>query len=79
MEVPADAKLFVDGFETKSATTVRSFTTPELEAGQDYFYVLKIETIRDGKTVTESKQVTVRAGEETRASFNDAKVVTAAD
>lgn len=78
VEVPAEAKLFVDGFETKaSGTTVRSFTTPELEAGQDYYYILKIETVRDGKTVAETQQVTVRAGQETRASFTEAKLATA--
>jgi uncharacterized protein (TIGR03000 family) len=78
VELPADAKLFVDGFETTTTgASIRTFSTPELEAGQDYFYVLKIETNRDGKTIAETKQVTVRAGEETRASFIDAKVVNA--
>jgi uncharacterized protein (TIGR03000 family) len=78
VEVPTEAKLWVDGFETKtSGASVRSFTTPELDAGQDYYYILKIETVRDGKTTTETKQVTVRAGEETRASFTEAKLVTA--
>jgi uncharacterized protein (TIGR03000 family) len=72
IEVPADAKLYVDNYLTKAeGMTQRHFTTPALETGQEYFYNVKAEVIRDGKTISETKRITVRAGAEVRASFGE--------
>src|SRR5438552_1124229 len=38
--------------------------------GQAYYYILRAEVVRDGKTLSETRQVIVKAGEEVRASFN---------
>jgi uncharacterized protein (TIGR03000 family) len=40
-----------------------------LETAGNYSYVVRAEIVRDGKTIVETKTVTVRAGEETRATF----------
>ena len=40
-----------------------------LEPGQLYYYELRIEVQRDGKPVTETKRVILKAGEVARASF----------
>jgi len=69
VEVPADAKLFVDDKVTKTEGTTRSFSTPELTAGQEYYYVVRAEVARDGKPVSETKRVTVKAGEVAKTSF----------
>jgi uncharacterized protein (TIGR03000 family) len=70
VQMPADAKLYVDDYLTKNdGKAERVFNTPALEAGKDYFYVLKAETVKDGQPVTETKRIVVRAGEEARASF----------
>jgi uncharacterized protein (TIGR03000 family) len=69
VEVPADAKLYIDDQLMKSTASVRSFSTPELEAGQAYYYIVRVESIRDGKTYEETKSIVVRAGENVRASF----------
>src|SRR5262249_26990094 len=42
---------------------------PALEPGKEFNYTLKGEIVRDGKTVTASQRITVRAGEETRVNL----------
>jgi len=69
VSLPTDAKLMVDDFATKSTSSVRTFTSPALDAGKEYTYTLKGEMIRDGKTETTTKQVTVRAGEQLSVSM----------
>jgi uncharacterized protein (TIGR03000 family) len=67
--LPADAKLLVDGNATTSTSTVRRFTTPELAPGREFHYQLKAEAQRDGLTLMSTKEITVRAGEETRVEM----------
>lgn len=69
VSLPAEAKLSVDGVVTTSASVQRVFVSPALERGKDYSYTLKADFVSGGKTVSVSKKVTVRAGEETRVSF----------
>jgi uncharacterized protein (TIGR03000 family) len=69
VSLPAEAKLTVDGAATQSTSSTRIFATPALDRDSDYFYTLKAEIVRDGQTVTASKRIAVRAGEETRVSI----------
>lgn len=69
IDLPADAKLFVDGQLTTSTSENRVFTTPALQGGLTYFYDLKAEISRDGLTHTESKRVIVRSGDSIHTSF----------
>jgi uncharacterized protein (TIGR03000 family) len=69
VSLPAEAKLSVDGFVTRSTSAVRTFSSPALERGQDYVYTLTAEVVRDGKTLRASKDVTVRAGESLNVSL----------
>jgi uncharacterized protein (TIGR03000 family) len=66
VNLPADAKLSIDDFQTSSTSSPRYFATPTLERGKDFTYMLKAEIQRDGRTMTTSQMVTVRAGEESR-------------
>jgi len=66
VNLPADAKLTIDGAATTSTSASRSFATPTLELGQEYYYTLTAEIVRDGKTLSATKRVAVRAGEEAR-------------
>lgn len=70
VSVPADARLSIDGEETTSTTTQRTFVSPALEIGRTYHYTLQAEIIKNGAKVTMSKEIAVQAGEETRVSFN---------
>jgi len=69
VDLPADAKLFIDDQPTAQKTGQRNFTTPKLEAGQAYYYELKAEVVRDGKTYTETQTVKFQAGQTAKASF----------
>jgi uncharacterized protein (TIGR03000 family) len=71
VELPPDAKLYIDDLPMKTTSEVRSFNTPVLERGQSYYYMVRAEVIRDGKPVTQTRRVIVRAGQTARANFKD--------
>jgi uncharacterized protein (TIGR03000 family) len=77
VELPADAKLYIDDQLMKTTAARRVFNTPTLDRGQSYYYVLRAEIVRDGKTYTDTKQVVIRAGNEAQASFNDLELAAA--
>jgi uncharacterized protein (TIGR03000 family) len=70
VEVPADAKLYIDDQPMKTTSARRVFSTPGLEPGQAYYYMVRVEVVRDGKVQSDTRRVIVRAGEEARADFN---------
>jgi uncharacterized protein (TIGR03000 family) len=70
VRVPADAKLFADGQPTTLTGSERSFMTPEIAAGRDFAYTLKVEYTVDGQTKSESKKVVVRGGHMTAVDFS---------
>ena len=51
------------------------FVSPSLNPGRDYHYTLKAEWMRDGKPVVVSKEIAVRAGEETRVQMTEPATV----
>jgi uncharacterized protein (TIGR03000 family) len=71
VSLPADAALFVDGDRVPMSSTTRTFKTPQLQGGRDYFYTMKAEMVRNGEKVEKSTRVIVRAGETARADFGD--------
>ena len=79
MTLPADAKLTVDGSPTVSTSESRVFESPSLTPGKTFFYVLKATVVRDGKTETVTKEVAVRAGEDTRVKIEIPEAVAAED
>ena len=68
VELPAAAKLYVDGHLIAGAGEARQFHTPELPRGQAFFYEVKAEVEVNGKVEVESKRVVVKAGESLRES-----------
>jgi uncharacterized protein (TIGR03000 family) len=69
IEVPADAKLFVDGHLTKTTGASRNFHTPDLKVGSSFFYDIKAEITVDGNTVVEEFRLVVKAGDTLTQSF----------
>src|SRR5579871_4304503 len=67
--LPADAKLTIDDTPTVSTSESRVFETPSLTPGKTFYYVLKATVVRDGKPETVTKEVAVRAGEDTRVKI----------
>lgn len=69
--LPADAKLFVEGQEwTRDAgLSTRTFRSPPLDPGRNYFYTFKIEVQRGGKTVPATQEARLQAGKTARVTF----------
>lgn len=63
VSLPADAKLMIDDYATMSTSGVRTFSSPVLPAGREFVYSLKAVVVQDGRSVSTTRDVTVRAGE----------------
>jgi uncharacterized protein (TIGR03000 family) len=70
VKLPADAKLTIDGAPTTSMSAERTFATPALKAGEDFYYTFKAVVVRDGRPIETERQVRVRAGEKTPVTFD---------
>lgn len=70
VNVPADARLYVNGSATISKGANRKFVSRGLTAGYDYTYEVVAEGLRNGQPVRETKTVTVRAGDTKALAFN---------
>jgi uncharacterized protein (TIGR03000 family) len=78
VELPADARLFIDDVACPLTSATRSFETPRLEPGQKYTYTLRAEVVRDGKTVSKLRKVEMQAGSKVNVKFEDADILQAA-
>lgn len=70
VSVPAEARIFVNGVQTKSTGTSRSYVSRGLRPGLNYAYVVRAEIERDGKLVEETKTANLRAGQDVALSFS---------
>jgi uncharacterized protein (TIGR03000 family) len=71
VQLPADARLYVDDQPMETTSARRVFRTPALEPDQIYYYELRGEIVREGKTLSQSKRILIRAGEEAHVSLGD--------
>ena len=71
IELPATAKLFVDGQAVAGNGTTRQFHTPELPKGENFFYEMKAEIVVDGQVVVQNLKVVVRGGETIQRTFGE--------
>ena len=68
--VPADAKVFINGRQTRTVGTLREYVSYGLEAGLTYRYEVRAEVVRDGKTVVDSREVFLTAGSQENLAFD---------
>src|SRR5260221_447991 len=66
---PADARLMPNGQIMRQPGADRRFVTPELQIGISYTYVFTAEIIRNDQPITETIEVEVMAGAESRVTF----------
>jgi uncharacterized protein (TIGR03000 family) len=71
VNLPADARLWVDQVECPLISGVRAFNTPALQPGQTYYYTIKMQVDRNGSPVTDSQRILVSAGEQVTVNFNN--------
>jgi uncharacterized protein (TIGR03000 family) len=69
VQVPANAKVWVQGKETSQTGPERSYISPPLTPGRDYSYDVKAQWTENGQPVEVTRTVTVRAGERTGVLF----------
>jgi uncharacterized protein (TIGR03000 family) len=63
VQLPADAKLWIDGQPTAQTGPARTFQTPaNLEPGRTYSYKLTAEWVENSQTVTREREVTFQPG-----------------
>jgi uncharacterized protein (TIGR03000 family) len=77
VKAPLDVRVTVNGAVTERTKTEQVFTTPALDAGRSYSYEFKAEAVRDGKTVTRTQKVVVKAGRQSDADFSDLTIASA--
>lgn len=71
IDVPDNAKVYVDDQLLQTPAGKRSFSTPPLERGVAYYYIFRAEVVVDGKSHSESKRVIVRAGDTSQLAFSE--------
>jgi uncharacterized protein (TIGR03000 family) len=71
VQLPADAQLFVDDQLADLTSATRWFVTPALAMDKDYYYTIRAEATRAGRTLAQSARVVVRAGQVSRVNFDD--------
>ena len=63
MNVPENATIYCMGKKTTTTGTNRRFVIPLSTAGQEYDYPIKIEIVRDGKTISTESVAKVQSGQ----------------
>jgi uncharacterized protein (TIGR03000 family) len=70
VQVPADARVRVNGIPTRSTGELRRYVSRDLAPGFRYTYEVTAEVERNGQPVTQTKTVHLRAGEEIALAFD---------
>jgi len=74
LHVPADAKVYLSGHETKASGQVREFATSRLSVGETWDdYLIRVEIQRDGQTLSKEQKLSLVGGEERQLTFNFAQ------
>lgn len=60
--VPAKAKVFINGMETKTIGSRRRYVSHGLKPGMTYKYEVRVDIVRDGKIAEETQTVYMTAG-----------------
>jgi uncharacterized protein (TIGR03000 family) len=68
--VPEDARVYVNGMLTQTPGTYRQYVSRGLVPGYSYTYEVRVVLNRDGKVVSDSKTVQLRAGQTRDVSFD---------
>jgi uncharacterized protein (TIGR03000 family) len=69
VRVPADAEIWFDGARTRQTGKVRQFVSPPVTPGHDYTYEVRARWKEGGKEVTQTRRITVHAGELVSIAF----------
>lgn len=69
--VPAEARVFLSGAETKQTGAERSFVTQQLAAGEQWSsYTVRVELEQDGKKLVQERTLMIEGGESYELAFD---------
>jgi len=71
VKLPPDAKLFAEGRRLTQTAGERKFVTPPLPRDREAVYTFRVEYVRDGRVLSESQKVQVKAGGTATVEFAD--------
>ena len=71
VELPADAKLWLNGTLMKTNSGRRVFAVPALAPGRAYYYDVRAEIVRGGQAHVQTRRVLLYPGYESREVFED--------
>ena len=71
VQLPSEAKLWVDGVYCPLTSNVRSFNTPVLQPGREYTYNIRIQVTQNGQARDETRRVLVSANRQITVDFNN--------
>jgi uncharacterized protein (TIGR03000 family) len=70
LNVPADAKVFLSGNETKAQGSQRRYSTTRIPEGEKWAdYTIRVTVDRDGQTLSKEQVVTLKGGDRTELDF----------
>jgi uncharacterized protein (TIGR02246 family) len=67
--LPPDAEIFFDGAATTQRGSERRFVCPPLQVGKRYVYEIRARWTENGRSVQQTKKVSVRGGDRVRVDF----------
>lgn len=62
VQVPVDARVYVNDRPTRTTGSYRQYISRGLVPGSDYTYEVRVEVVRDGRTISDVRTVNLRAG-----------------
>jgi uncharacterized protein (TIGR03000 family) len=72
IDVPVQASLYIDGQLMPNKAGKRTFVTPALQAGQTYYYDIKLVQVQNGQEQVQTSRVLLRPGQAVAANFERA-------
>jgi uncharacterized protein (TIGR03000 family) len=69
VRVPSEADVWVEGEKTSQTGPQREFSSPPLQAGKSYTYIVRARWVEAGREVEQFKPVTLQAGGVASVSF----------
>ncbi len=79
ISVPADAKIFVNGHETRTPGGKRTYVSRNLKDGFSYGYDVEARWVRNGETLVEKQHVDLRAGRHEKVELDFAEAIARQD
>lgn len=69
VEVPSNAQVWFEGQKTNETGSSRTFVSPPVNPNQEYIYHIRARWQQNGKTMDQTKNVTVHAGDRITVDF----------